>query len=682
MDTKQVQEIQQVLDTYRTIACSPDRYQVKAPEALRQRAAVVYEAKREPLSAALKEVGAADADIAVILEDYRGALLGNYEFKATVEQIHKALEVRPRVAYKLGKFEVHAPLYTRYTQQEASWNLFLGMMRTEATIESRRHYILSDSLAFQVCHIARWAAEPGRLRPSDFEGVTPGELSRALMMAGDALAGLDYFAYIFTAKYGLNATHEELEMVNTPESATLHFEDGALDWAESSAEGIAKEMAEREMYFRLLPDPLKKAEEKAEETAPDLETPKPLKKKKVTARPNLAQFSTIAESRNAVNTAAEIIMMLEPGGQDDGQELRVLEYNAARAARTVAAVEYLTRWGTWNGARLAKDSLRGVTDLTVQQTLKALGLLMNRDICALEGGYVAAKDFVFDGLSLSRFVEIATGYADAGQPVKDAYLNTLKVLSNVWIVVRMGIRKSDKKPKLRYVRAFSLRSYDNEGGLDLRIATEFQGTDYIVVPGWILDKLLAFGKGSAEKSRFTMQVLAKGHKFVEELLDAIFGYSYKLDKLAKKEAALRKAAEAALAALPDLEREYKRMKDADKLEALRDKCARWEAYKAAHLEAEETERVHKIRAAREAYEALYEQQEAIKKEKRAQGKNKARDRDNLALWFEQCQAEGLLTFTPSKNKKGQLAYDWAVGRAKTPPEEQKQEHTRAAALTS
>ena len=663
MDTKQVQEIQQVLDTYRTIACSPDRYQVKAPEALRQRAAVVYEAKRESLAAALKEVGAADADIAVILEDYRGALLGNYEFKATVEQIHKALEVRPRVAYKLGKFEVHAPLYTRYTQQEASWNLFLGMMRTEATIESRRHYILSDSLAFQVCHIARWAAEPGRLRPSDFEGVTPGELSRALMMAGDALAGLDYFAYIFTAKYGLNATHEELEMVNTPESATLHFEDSALDWAESSADSIAKEMEEREMYFRLLPDPLKKAEERAEETAPDLETPKPLRREGWHF--DISKYGALALSRPVEDIKSRPVVVRDEEGRE----------------RTPNAFINELREGLPNvGPKALARGLDMLQTMIEPQVRKELGCIEDR-----ENGV-----FIFKGLNLSRLAEYAS-YKDAGEATKSGLCNFLDSLSGAKIVrPRESHEKKDrrrkKEPRTDIVRPFWLKRHaDDWSDFDLWIAADLMYNDEI--PVYITGEMKALirelSSGCVELERYIAQLFTKTYKEEEPLYDDVFGYSYELRELTEKEAALRKAAEATLAALPDLEREYKRMKDADKLDALRDKWARWEAYKATHLEAEETERVHKIRAAREAYEALCAHLEELKKAKRAQGKNKARDRRTAEKWRNQLLEKGvLLWYRIRPGAKGKRIHEWETANPKDLPEFQEQGQAGAGASTS
>ena len=695
---EQVQEIMQVLESSARIAAAT-AYEVRPPESLKQRAATLFDDRRTAIATALQDLGADDGDISVILTDYRAALGGNYAFKATQAQMQKVLDLRPRRAYDLGRFEVYAPLYAQYSQQVASWNLYTAMMRHDNTSfesnESKKFYLTSEPDAFQICYIARWITEPGRILPEDFDGVTPGELKHTLTIASDTLAALDYFTYVLVAKYGLNATREELEEVNAPDLNAFELEASPLDWAMAQADGIAAKMEEYDYYFRTLP-------KKAQTQAATPVVPKPPKRR--AAKPlDFSRWASLAISRDVMNSAAQGPWMLSPRTQTDetGRErtveemqepgMRVMDYTEERAERTVKALEYLTQWGEWNGEKLAESGLQGVTATTIGQTLKALALLMNRDICQCLGGYVAAKDFVFENISLSRFTELATGQADAKQAVKTGILNTLKGFSNAWWLVVRTEREEHKKvrtklgERLKYVRAFTLRSYGTDGGMDLRIATELQGESYILVRGIVLNKMQALAKGSPAKLRFNAQLLTKGNCAEGDLQDYVFGYTYDLDKLLRKESKLRKAAESALAALPDLEKKCKGskwMKEANVLHVLQEHYDRWEAYKAAHPDAEETDKVRRTRAARDAYEALCTYQETTLKEAKEKP-NKRRDRATLAQWFEEYEKDGILTSQwrdPGK-KKGPVWY-WTIDRPKKKPDEQEQPKDAARALTS
>ena len=653
-----IEEIKQVLEGFRTLA-EATQYKINPTEALRLKAETVYQARQGELVAALKTTTASPEDIAIFLEDYRAALLGSYDFKATQPQMRKALELRMLKAYQIGRYDFFTPFYAQYSQQVASWNLYVMMMRTDARPEGKKLYLGSSPDAFQICYLSHWLTEPGRIQPEDFDGVTPAELSRALSMTKDTRAALDYFTYILVAKYGLNATREELESVAAPDLSAFDLGASPLEWAVSQADAIAAKMEERGEnggYFRTLP---KKEGEAAAATRTTDTRPEPMRRRQQQPL-DLKKFNTLALSRPLEEIRSQGPIVRDEAGR---------EMTLKAMFKDIASESH--------------EGLREINGLPVGKCFEMLSVMIEPQVRQQLG---CVEDwergmFIFENLNISKLAEIA-GYKDAHESVKAGIRNFLYRLSGVE-VRRPRATSHDKKSKQKkaepvvdIIRPFWLvRRASDWRDFDLCVAVGLMSGNEkpVYIEGQKKALLREMSTGTEAQERFNAQLFTKPYKLEDELLDEVFGYSYELRELTEEEAALRKAAESALHELPDLEKRCKRMKDVDRFDTVR----------AAWVEmAEDDERKPRAEAAVRALSKLCECLKEIKEKKRKQGKNKQREREKLAKWFEQYEQRGILTYSYSKNSKGMGKYQWLVNSPDIVPEHQEQPKDGAEVLTS
>lgn len=482
-----LEQYRALIDEIREVALREGRYIPLPTPRLMERADALFSQNAETVREALI-AGSNAIDAATILKDYAAALSGSYNFAATPTDMALALKaIRPFRAYMIDRYGLYFTLllnYGRYMNAAANYHHDVRDAET-ATAETKRAYV-NDPVSLMDARAYVWLRERGQIAAEDFDGIDPAEVEAFAARMNDYAALAEYCTYYFVAKYALLATADELAEILPP---PLNTQTAVQDYAET----LANETKQRvDAYADKFADAYNADKPLAEREKIEAEAERPVK---------IHQNIGIVLSRPVA---------VSPKGQN--------------VAYSLPVKKYITRYVSEN------PKYGNITEYTVQKVFEGVNLLPN---------YVHdAKHY--NGQStyrtnISDFAELC-GYQDASQPEKLALYGGLLMLSNLYFVVDRPRRyveytKANGKTVRRQsggltaIRFITVRETGLESGeLLIDVFPEALTGRPTYLTAETYKQLRTKAKG-LNQSRFNYQILSKGHKLEQDLIDEVFGYA-------------------------------------------------------------------------------------------------------------------------------------------------------------
>lgn len=489
------------------------RYVLLPTEALVKRAEVYYNQHFDNVVTLLKSSGIDGETIEGVLQDYVAILTGLNIQLPLSKQVEIVNSVKPVRMYLTERYGLHI-LFAYYISNIQAAKDYInnfklanghvrkitktadGEQREEITTipveEQKRHYLQThiNRLAAGYAHmyaagyywIGKFKAEQdGELfdivELSDFSGIEP-ELVNKYLAYVDSWAGNDFFAnYYYIARYALSATTEELNEIETPPL----FKDA----------GTARDYAER--YAVALNNAVQK---------------------------KLAELGKSIEAE----TVEEREQARQEIKKDDAEKERI------PIPEDIALIGSRDVWASVNGTNITErgvipisrvielyggkhDLPNGVTPYVIEKTISGLNMLQRFNHDAPVNGW-----FNFE-TNITEFSKLC-GYEQANGEEMKAILTALSILHNLYLIVW--------KPKGRVaINLLTIPEIGVEGELKGRFklqvnAEALKGHQNFITMGEIR-KMQKETKGQA-KMHFNSQIIAKGRKEENALLNEVFGY--------------------------------------------------------------------------------------------------------------------------------------------------------------
>ena len=490
------------------------RYVLVPTEALTQRAAVCFDTNADAVEKLLDASGI-DADTRrVVVEDYAATLSGFYAVRLPLKkQADVVNTVKPWRVYLTERYGLPT-LFSLYLYNvKVSGEYLKEFKNTDGTaekvtkhrdgrvdietvnlgVEEKRRQYLTHTLNVIRAGYAPFIAsgfawltrntievdgkELRIIEPSDFAGLEPEQVNEFLAYVDAHAAINNYLNYYFIAKYALNASEEELKEIVTPP----YFE----------TEEAAREYAERISTERIT---------------------------RVNARVEDVTKIVAAENEEQAQKARE-----ELAQEDAKQEtIRIPENIALLGSRDVYASvngTQITEQGVIPISRVIAiygdkhDLPNGVTPYVIEKTISGLNMLQRWNHEPPVNGWYNYETNITDFSKLC-------GYDNANGEEMKAILAALSILHNLYLVVW--------KPKGKVaINLLSIPeigvSGELKGRFKLQVSAEaLRGHQNFITIGQIRE-LQKEAKGQAQ-AHFNAQLIAKGQKEEEALLNEVFGY--------------------------------------------------------------------------------------------------------------------------------------------------------------
>ena len=440
-----------------------------------------------------------DADtIATVIDDYARMFAGCFKFEATPEQMQTVLTCcRPQGAFMVERYAFYFSLLLGYTY----------CLRTVATY---RDIILMEQLNGRDSDVTRrsklqflngpddmrgargvdWLNKRGIFDAAIFTGVTNPATVSLYLDRVDALARLgEYVQYYVIAKYCLSATPEELAAIPQP---PIHFDaehsnNTAADFAEDCARKAAENLNKLAAKFTdVITAEREQDTQQAREQAAE-------------------QSETIAADRVKIPETFGLILSRDVFGAVNGNTNDILPIQAF-------INDYMQRKGLTDA----------ITPRTVEKAIEGLNLLQRiQRVTPVNGRYTFKTN-------ISKFAELC-GFTDANDEQKRDILTALGVLDGMYIAVWRP--KGISAVNVLNIREIGLTG-EAKGELILDVTTDaMKGRPRLV--SWDDFKALRQrAKGLAE-NHFRYQIISKGHKAENALLNEVFGYDNKIAEAQK-----------------------------------------------------------------------------------------------------------------------------------------------------
>ena len=508
----------------------------------------------------------------VLLEDYARALFGVFDFAATrdqMEQLRALRSTRPFLIDSYGLYYAvlggykdiirHLDDYDRIT---APRDQYRGA--ADQTDELRA-YINGPNYTVEGRAVS-YLLRTGQFNAGLFAGVSgPAEVNAFLDRAQLFAAVYDYATYYGICKHCLNAPREVLDQIPAPRD--MFGEKTPQQFAEQAAAVVARQLARFNATLADIFD------------TPTAETIEQAREQVAQAQNDTVRIpDTFAAvlSRNVYGSAQGA----NPSTENDILPIQLF------------ISDYMDRHSDETGT---------TTPLIVEKTIEGVNMLQRIANVKPANGLYTFKT------NISQFAELC-GYTDANEDEKRALFLALRVLDGLYLAVW--------RPRgLSYVRVLSLREIGAtgqvRGDLIIDVTTEAMGGRPQLLGYKDFERMRREAKGYAE-NHFRYQIVGKGHKKENDLLDEVFGYTNAI-----------KEAKAQI----------------------------------------QYERTHKNSA-----EVIAGIQASIPTMQRNQQKHKPRDRKRLQAMFEREAAAGFLTYRKYTNAKGETVYSWNRTQAATPQE--------------
>ena len=323
------------------------------------------------------------------------------------------------------------------------------------------------------------------VEPSDFSGVEP-ELTNKFWAYVEAYAGIDdYVNYYYIAKYALRATPDELKDIDYP-PIFVEFD-------------RAQEYAERVGLVRY---------QNLQRTAGEVE--KMIAADTVEEREQVRQ-----EITNDAAEPQETIRIPETFALLGSRDVYASVDGTPQMAKGILPIQaFITDYMTRH------ELTEQVTPRTVERVIEGVNLLQRLHNVKPVGGY-----FTFN-TNITEFAELI-GYTDANQEQKMEIMRALQVLDGLFLAVW-------RSEGCKAVRVFTLQQIGVSGVYAGQLVLQVNADVMKGRPNLIsfkdFDAIRKASKGQAE-NHFRYQILSKGQKEENALLNEVFGYDTLLKEI-------------------------------------------------------------------------------------------------------------------------------------------------------
>ena len=468
-----------------------DRWRV--PEALLSRTMEYYTRKaqqvREHLNAGASKFWELSPEMEnALLEDYARALFGVFDFTATRDQMERLRALRSTRPFLIDRYGLYYAVLGGYS--DIARRLY-DYERITAPTDQYRGTNQTDELQAFIngpTYTAEGRAVSYLLRSGGFDaarfsGVTgPAEVNAFLDRCELFGAVYDYATYYGVCKYCLNATREELAAIPTPRDK---FGDKTpQQFAEQAAATVNKRL---DRVDASLADVF------------DATTAEATTEAKAQAREQIEQAP-----RDLVRVSDTFAALLSRDvyGSKYGENVRN-ENDILPIQSFIAA--YMEKH---------PDAVGQTTPRIIEKTIEGVNLLQRKQRVTPVNGL-----FTFN-TNISEFAELC-GYTDAGEDQKRAILLALSVLNGLYLAVWRP--RGLAAIKMLTVREIGLTG-QIKGNLIIDVSTDATKGRPQLLGYSDFERLRREAKGYAE-NHFRYQIIAKGHKTENALLDEIFGYT-------------------------------------------------------------------------------------------------------------------------------------------------------------
>ena len=486
------------------------RYYLLPTEALTPRAEAYYNLYVEDVIKMLVSSGITETEtVEQVVQDYCFTLMGFYDLIALplTEQVRVCNTVKPWRLLLTEQYGLNM-LFGLYFYNVRTASDYLKQFKllylntdeeietttAEKRIEGKRNYLNTTISRFASGTVPMLAAGYNWIRrnvwekdgakvqivePLDFAGVEP-ELANKFLAYVEVFAGVDdYLNYYYIAKYALNATPDELKEIEYP--PVLGTFEQAQEYAERVGSQRYKNLQKRAAEF---------------EKTIDADTVEERER----ARQDIAQERP--EPQETIRIPENIALLGSRDVYASVNGTQITEQGVIPISRVISIY----------GER-KKDLPANVTPLTVEKTILGLNMLQRFNHEPPVNGWFTYQT------NITEFSRLA-GYPDANAEERAALMHCLLILRDLYVIVW--------KPKGRVAIQLLVIpeigvSGELKGQFKLQVNAEaLKGhQNYITLEQY--DEIRQKTKGQAQH-HFNAQLIAKGQKEENALLNEVFGY--------------------------------------------------------------------------------------------------------------------------------------------------------------
>ena len=497
-------------------------YITTATEALLQRSVPYYNLHREGIERLLLSSGISTDTAAGVMRDYVALLSGQSIVKLPLaeqmEVVHKVQQYRAVAVDQYGLyllFEIYErtiEAFKEYTKQfkYADGHVRPGELfeeeKTVPVLEQKREFMervigriknaetpaidnLLYAFGYQCLRGQKALSDAGDgqnvaiIWPTDFAGIDPILTDRFLIFIGTFGWIANYVNYYYLAKYAFAATEEELKEIATPPG--FQTQDDAREYAGLSCLS----------WFDFVQWRVNKA---AEALLADTEQEREeARREAINAKPQ--------NTMRIPETLAQIISRSIYASVDGTAKMTkgILPIQAFIA-------DYMKR----------NNLTEQISPRTVDKVIESINMLQWIKNVRPDGRHYYLET------NISEFSTLC-GYADANQEQKSEIMRAIKVLDGLFLVVW-------RAEGIRAVRVFTLEEVGlkgkGAGSLVFRVNAEVAKGRPNLISYNDYEEMRKNAKGQA-KNRFRNQIIAKGQKEENALLDEVFGYTETIDNI-------------------------------------------------------------------------------------------------------------------------------------------------------
>lgn len=465
-----------------------DRWRVPAP--LLPRTMEYYtrhtEKIREHLNAKGEFYGFTDEEKNALLEDYARALFGVFDFTATRDQMAKLIPMQSTQSFLIDPYGLYTAVIgvyrdvrrrcLEYDSITAPPSLFRGV---EVQRDAQRAYINGpNSLAEgrAISYLIQW----GQFDAEKFAGATGKPAEVSAFMDRCALYGqiYDYTLYYAICKYCLFATADELEQVPPP-AKTIGGKT-PVRFAEITGRTVADDV---ERIAARLSDVLE--------------------------RPTVEKIQAATEQTKAPR--GDILRVSDTFAAVLSRDVYGSKYGAdVRNENDILPIQaFIT-----NYMERHPDETGTVTPRTVEKTIEGVNLLQrNYNVKPAAGWYTYET-------TQTEFAKLC-GYEEPnGDEIRSVFASLI-VLRNLYLAVW----KADGIHAVNILNVPDIGLTDRaKGKLKIQVSTDATKGRPQLLEYDEFERMRKEAKGAAQ-NHFRYQIIGKGHKAENALLDEIFGYT-------------------------------------------------------------------------------------------------------------------------------------------------------------
>lgn len=453
------------------------------------RAMDYFNAHVEDIRAILTKHGVSGETVEAVTQDYGGVLMGQFTFRATPVQMLELLKtIKPYRAYFADKYVLYFGVMKQYAIAVELAAKFNDAFRNEgATADTKKafmdaRYSPTAALCLQSLRNRHF------FTVKDFDGVEREQVINWLDNL-EAFSNVGkYTVYYALAALALTASTEQLQAINAPELLTVTVEDfgvkSAQEYADRYTDLVRRKVEEKAAeVFELIEADTEQERKQAQQAVKDWDNATPVV---------IGHNSALILSRD-IYTAPD-----------------------AKARDILPITAHIEDYMKVHGY----DKM--ISPLIVEKAVMGINLLQrDKKVKPSNGRYTFYT-------TVSEFANVSYGW-DANEEQKKELLHALKILHNLYIVVwkptgRVAIQ-------LVALKEIGL-SGDEKGKLTIEVTAQAMTGDEKPIAASDFKKLQQASKGQAQ-SHFNGQVLSKGnrgHKREDDLLDEVFGYTFRLDE--------------------------------------------------------------------------------------------------------------------------------------------------------